>query len=66
MDDVQYVFTSLFRWDVFLNAVGKEDDANLVVVLYGTKCQDGGHLCGHFSFGAFCCSEVERATHVDE
>ncbi len=65
-DDIKDVLATLLRRYKLLYAVGKEDDANLIVVLYGAEGQCGCNLCNHITLGLYGGSEVKTSADVHE
>ena len=58
-------FAALLRRDEFLNLIGEEDDADLVVVLNGREGERGGNLGEHLTFRLVDGTEVETSRHID-
>ena len=64
--DIQYMLAPLLGRNILLNLVGEEDNANLVVVLYGTERQCGCNLSHHVALSLTLSAKVERTAHIDE
>ena len=56
----------LLGCNIFLYAVGKEDNTDFIVVLYGRESEGCGNLGCHIALHLVGCSEVQRAADVDE
>ena len=65
-DDVKDVLTSILWRNILLDAVGEEDDTDLVVVLNGREGDRSGDLCGQLTLHLLCRTEVQRSRHIDE
>ena len=65
-DDVEDMLAPLLRRDELLDAVGEEDDTNLVVVLDGTERQGGSNLRGHIALGLHNGTEVQTAADIHQ
>ena len=65
-DDIKDMFSTLFRWYVFLYFVGEEYHPDLVVVLNGTEGECCRYLSHHVALGLHFGTEVERAADIDE
>ena len=65
-NDVKDMFAAFFRGNILLDAVGKEHDADFVVVLNGRESQRGGNFGHHIALHLVDGAEVERATDIDQ
>ena len=65
-DDAQDVAAAFAGRDVFLDDVGEEDEADLVVVADGGEGEDGGDLGGEFALGLGAGTERAGAAEVHE
>ena len=63
---MQYVALAFLRRDKFLHLVGEEDDAHLVVVLYGRESECRGYFGHRVTFHLVDRTEVTAATDIDE
>ena len=55
----------LLRGDEFLNCVGEENKANLVIVLDGRKRQNGTNLCSDFVLELLCRTELTGPAEIN-
>jgi len=60
-DDIQDMLAAILRRNIFLNTVGEEDHADLVVVLDGREGDRRRNLSGQLPFHLLCRTEVERS-----
>ena len=65
-DNVEHMLLTLFRGDELLHLVTEEDDANLIVVLYGREGQGGGHLSDEVLLKPHLGAELARARDIDK
>ena len=65
-DDIQDMLAAFLRWNVLLYPVGKEDDADLIVVLDSRESECSSNLRCHISLRLTHGTEIERAGDVNE
>src|SRR5437773_5283576 len=64
-DEPQSMGPAFFWRNEKFNAIGKENEADLVIVSDRAEGEQAGDLCGQLTLGLYCAAKISRSANID-